>query len=76
MFSVVKVRDGIAADDYNDPGPYRHPEGTVAYEYTGPVAEAPVAHAGRASQTSAARGPAADLRVVKPGAKSAQRSSH
>ena len=35
MFSVVKVRTGLAADDYKDPGWYRHPEGTVAYEWTG-----------------------------------------
>jgi len=31
MFSVVKVRDGLAARDYADPGDYGHPEGTVAY---------------------------------------------
>jgi FtsP/CotA-like multicopper oxidase with cupredoxin domain len=35
MFSVVKVRDGLARDDYRDPGWYRHPPGTVAYEYQG-----------------------------------------
>jgi FtsP/CotA-like multicopper oxidase with cupredoxin domain len=35
MFSVVKVREGISADDYSDPGDYAHPEGTVAYEWTG-----------------------------------------
>jgi manganese oxidase len=35
MFSVVKVREGIAADDYSDPGDYAHPDGTVAYEWTG-----------------------------------------
>jgi hypothetical protein len=35
MFSVVKVRDGLARDDYRDPGWYRHPPGTVAYEHTG-----------------------------------------
>jgi hypothetical protein len=35
MFSVVKVRDGLASNDYRDPGWYRHPPGTVAYEYTG-----------------------------------------
>jgi hypothetical protein len=35
MFSVVKVREGIAPNDYRDPGPYRHPAGTVAYEWTG-----------------------------------------
>jgi FtsP/CotA-like multicopper oxidase with cupredoxin domain len=35
MFSVVKVRDDVRPGDYKDPGPYRHPAGTVAYEYTG-----------------------------------------
>ena len=39
MFSVVKVRDGLAADDYGDPGWFKHPEGTVAYEWTGDVPE-------------------------------------
>lgn len=37
MFSVVKVRDDIKAGDYKDPGFYKHPRGTVAYEYTGQV---------------------------------------
>jgi FtsP/CotA-like multicopper oxidase with cupredoxin domain len=35
MFSVVKVREGLARDDYKDPGWYKHPPGTLAYEYTG-----------------------------------------
>ena len=35
-FTVVKVRDGLAAHDYNDPGWYRHPQGTVAYEVKEP----------------------------------------
>jgi hypothetical protein len=39
MFSVVKVRDGQRPGDYRDPGPYRHPAGTVAYEYTGQLQE-------------------------------------
>ena len=30
MFTVVKVRRGIAPDDYADPGWYEHPRGTVA----------------------------------------------
>ncbi|MCT9000259.1 hypothetical protein NYR58_17890, partial [Chelativorans intermedius] len=37
MFSVVKVREGLSATDYSDPGWYEHPEGTVAYEWTGNV---------------------------------------
>jgi hypothetical protein len=28
MFTVIKVRDGLTS--YNDPGWYKHPEGTVA----------------------------------------------
>jgi FtsP/CotA-like multicopper oxidase with cupredoxin domain len=32
MFSVVKVRKGLAHNDYADPGWYEHPAGTVAYE--------------------------------------------
>ena len=39
MFSVVKVREGLSATDYADPGWYKHPEGTVAYEWTGDVPE-------------------------------------
>jgi hypothetical protein len=35
MFSVVKVRDGLGPNDYRDPGWFKHPKGTVAYEYTG-----------------------------------------
>jgi len=35
MFSVVKVREGLSANDYADPGWYQHPEGTVAWEWTG-----------------------------------------
>ncbi len=30
MFTVVKVRDDLVADDYRDPGWYAHPPGTVA----------------------------------------------
>jgi len=39
MFSVLKVRKGQAPGDYKDPGWFSHPEGTVAHEYTGPLAE-------------------------------------
>ena len=35
MFSVVKVREGLARGDYKDPGWYKHPPGTVAYEWKG-----------------------------------------
>jgi FtsP/CotA-like multicopper oxidase with cupredoxin domain len=39
MFTVVKVREGLAHDDYSDPGAYRHPPGTVAYEVDAPPLE-------------------------------------
>jgi FtsP/CotA-like multicopper oxidase with cupredoxin domain len=35
MFTVVKVREGLAKGDYRDPGPYKNPQGTVSYEWTG-----------------------------------------
>jgi len=39
MFTVVKVREGLGRNDYKDPGWYKHPKGTVAYEYTGELPE-------------------------------------
>jgi FtsP/CotA-like multicopper oxidase with cupredoxin domain len=35
MFSVVKVRRDQPPGDYRDPGWFKHPPGTVAYEWTG-----------------------------------------
>ncbi|MFZ9477727.1 MAG: multicopper oxidase family protein [Steroidobacteraceae bacterium] len=35
MFSVVKVRRNQKRGDYTDPGWFKHPPGTVAYEYKG-----------------------------------------
>jgi hypothetical protein len=64
MFSVVKVREGIGANDYKDPGWYQHPEGTVAYEIEGKVAEAP-----RRDQKNQGGKPAVEMNVVKPGSK-------
>ena len=39
MFTTVKVREGLARNDYRDPGWYDHPKGTVSFEWTGPVDE-------------------------------------
>ena len=69
MFTVVKVREGIAANDYKDPGWYQHPEGTVAYEFKGKVAEAP-----RRDDKNGR--PATEMKAVKPGLKSGQKSRH
>lgn len=35
MFTVMKVREGLAPNDYKDPGSYKNPPGTVAYEVNG-----------------------------------------
>ncbi|OYO27757.1 multicopper oxidase family protein [Janthinobacterium sp. PC23-8] len=39
MFTTVKVRKDQAAGDYRDPGWYRHPQGSLAYEWTGALPE-------------------------------------
>jgi FtsP/CotA-like multicopper oxidase with cupredoxin domain len=58
MFSVVKVREGLARNDYKDPGWYKHPPGTVAYAVDG---QAPLAERAAPAPGS---GPA--LKVRKP----------
>jgi hypothetical protein len=61
MFSVVKVREGIARDSYKDPGDYKHRAGTVAYEYQGIVTEP-----ARKGPPPSGR-PGAEFNVIKPG---------
>ena len=62
MFSVVKIREGLAANDYKDPGWFKHPPGTVAYEYQG-ATEAPK----RKTESSTPGGREIEVKVVKPG---------
>ena len=62
MFTVVKVREGLAANDYKDPGWYKHPPGTVAYAVANSTAPSPQ-RAGPAAATP----DGANLRAVKPG---------
>jgi len=63
MFSVVKVREGLARDDYKDPGWYQNPPGTVAYEWTGTAPQAPrIAGAHEAGATVRARKPGGNSR--------------
>jgi hypothetical protein len=52
MFTVVKVRKGLAKDDYKDPGWYKHPKGSIALEWQDglPEPERPAA-AQKASET-------------------------
>jgi hypothetical protein len=35
MFTTLKVREDLKPDDYSDPGWYKQPAGTQAYEYRG-----------------------------------------
>jgi hypothetical protein len=65
MFTVVKIREGLAAGDYKDPGWYAHPAGTVAYEWTGAPPAAERATPVRAKNPSPARA-APELRARKP----------
>ena len=70
MFSVMKVREGLARNDYKDPGWYQHPPGTVANEVKGPLPDAP--------RRQGSSGPAREeieVTVVKPGT-SGHRARH
>lgn len=60
MFTTVKIREGLARNDYRDPGWYRHPKGTTAREWTG---DAPAAT--RASSLETAT-PDFEMKVRKP----------
>jgi len=64
MFTIMKIREGLQAGDYADPGPYRNPEGTVAYA----VATAANEPVGRAVPPSI-RPPAAARRGPRPAPK-------
>jgi hypothetical protein len=61
MFTVVKVREGLARGDYKDPGWYKHPEGSVAHEVAS--AEAPPSPR---NAPAASGKPKIEMNVVKP----------
>jgi FtsP/CotA-like multicopper oxidase with cupredoxin domain len=60
MFTVMKIREGLAPNDYKDPGPYKFPQGTVAYE----IAGEPPAPSRQPPQSQPSQTPA---RAKKPG---------
>jgi manganese oxidase len=65
MFTVVKVREGLARNDYKDPGWYKHPPGTVAREWNGavPVAQRAAPRPQESTQTAKAE---REIRARKP----------
>ncbi|PKB21012.1 FtsP/CotA-like multicopper oxidase with cupredoxin domain [Janthinobacterium sp. 64] len=63
MFTTVKVRKEQKPGDYRDPGWYKHPAGTLAYEWTGALPE-PVR--GQGTGKAAAQG-GVEMTVRKPG---------
>ena len=68
MFSVLKVRRNQKPGDYRDPGWYKQPKGTQAYEWTRQVAQAPRATApGGGSMPANGKGVQQELTVRKPG---------
>jgi FtsP/CotA-like multicopper oxidase with cupredoxin domain len=63
MFTTLKVREGLARNDYKDPGSYSHPKGTVAREYDG-ADKAPEI---KRPQVKKDEAPAVEVQVRKPG---------
>ena len=58
MFTVVKVREDLAPSDYRDPGWYKHPPGTVAYEVNvAQAGEPPAAGAKNVPEWTCRHGP-------------------
>jgi len=63
MFTVMKVREGLGRNDYRDPGWYKHPQGTVAYEFSGDV------QGGARQESAPVSSKEAVLRARKPGSR-------
>nr|MBP8176395.1 multicopper oxidase domain-containing protein [Xanthomonadales bacterium] len=68
MFTVLKVRREQKPGDYRDPGWFRHPKGTVAYEWAGAALPEPARGdaAGASSMPRTAGGPPVEMAVRKP----------
>jgi hypothetical protein len=66
MFSMLKVRADQKPGDYKDPGWYRQPQGTQAFEWKGALPEAARAGAGSAPAPAAGPGGGAEVNIRKP----------
>lgn len=67
MFTTVKVRKGLARHDYQDPGWYQHPAGTLAYEWRGNDAGMPAANRSPDTQSMIAKPGEKTLKIIKGG---------
>jgi manganese oxidase len=69
MFSLLKVRKDQAPGDYADPGWFKHPAGTVAYEFTGELpnpARFQSESAGLMPRNQSAQAPDIEVQARKP----------
>jgi FtsP/CotA-like multicopper oxidase with cupredoxin domain len=62
MFTTVKVREGLARGEYKDPGPYKFPAKSVAYEWKGDLAQAPRSRPAASTE----KAPEIELKARKP----------
>ncbi|MFJ7566188.1 multicopper oxidase family protein [Herminiimonas sp. NPDC097707] len=68
MFTVLKVRKNQKPGDYKDPGWYKHPPGTVAYEWKGALPQATRKHSAGGQAMPSSQAPKnIEMTVRKPG---------
>jgi hypothetical protein len=72
MFTIMKIRKELATNDYRDPGPYKNPAGTVAYEFQG----TPPSEPARPIDNPPGRGGAAEPNRRKPNARPSSSHQH
>ncbi|MDN4059168.1 copper oxidase [Massilia sp. YIM B02769] len=66
MFTVLKVRKDQKRGDYSNPGWYKHPAGTVAYEWKGEAPAAIRSQQAGGQAMPAAKRPEVEVTVRKP----------
>ncbi len=80
MFSMVKVRRDQKPGDYSDPGWYKQPPGTQAYEWKGALPEAPrqppSPAATPAAKAAPGAPPATEVQIRKPASGAGHQGHH
>ena len=66
FINALKARPDQERGDYTDPGWYKHPAGTLAYEWTGQLAEPELSHDAGRSLMPGKDKPDVELQVRKP----------